>query len=341
MRFTRCDGSVALAALVAALALSACGGSGSTIPVVPSPSVTSPSFPASSFTVPPFPTPSFTAPAFPVPVFPAPTFPATTVPGTGVQGPQVRFVNGDFRLSAVDVTLTPGAPNVSTIVKTLPYAQPTDFFTASIFNTITVRQGGTGGSGTVLAICTLPQLANNTAYSLVIADRTGAPNCMLFLDANYTAPQQYRVHHAAANAALTQFAVTNLAYGVAPSSGAAFVMQGTAPLGAFVIAQNVPTTAVTMGNQAPRGAGVTFVVARLVSPASTLEPLATLPLTAVFAPGSFVQPDDTGTFPLAPYAGISLYAIDCTPAEIAALPGSSRITCGPTGIALIGVFDTR
>jgi hypothetical protein len=338
MRFTRHAGSVAL---IPMLALSACSGSGSTVPTVPAPAFTAPNFTVPSFTTPPFPAPAVTAASFPVPVFPAPTFPATVVPGTGVQGPQVRFVNGDFRLSTIDVTFTPGAPNVSSAVRNLPYAQPTDFFAASTFNTLTLRQGGTGTAGAPLAICTLPQLANNTAYSVVIADRVGFPNCMLFLDANFTALRQYRVHHAAADAAITQFAVINLAYGVSTSGGAPFVMQGTVPLGAFVTAQNVPTTAVTMGNQAPTGSGATFVVARLVSPASTLEPLATLPLVAVFAPGTFVQPDSLGALPFAPFAGISLYAIDCTPVAIAAIPGSNFITCGPAGIALTGVFDAR
>lgn len=341
MRFTRHARPAALAALLAVLALSACSGSGSTVPTVPAPSFTGPSFPAPSFTNPSFPAPSFTAPSFPVPVFPVPTFPATIVPGTGVQGPQVRFVNGDFKLSTIDLTFTPGAPNVSSAVTNLPYAQATNFFTASSFNTITLRQGGSGASGTLLAVCTLPQLANNTAYSVVVADRTGAPNCIVFLDANYTAPRQYRVHHAAADATIFQFAVTDLAYGVSSSSGGALAMQGVVTLGAFVPVQNVPTTAVTLGNQAPAGAGTTFVVARLVPPAATLAPLATLPLVGVFAPGSFVQPDSVGTLPFAPYAGISLYAIDCTPAAIAAVPGSNLLTCGPTGIALIGVFDTR
>jgi hypothetical protein len=338
MRFTRHAGSVAL---ITVFAFSACSGNGSSVPAVPTPLFTTPNFTVPSFTPPPFPAPAATAPSFPVPVFPAPTFPATVVPGTGVQGPQVRFVNGDFRLSTIDVTFTPGAPNVPSAIRNLPYAQPTDFFAAATFNTLTLRQGGTGAAGTPLAICTLPQLANNTAYSVVIADRIGAPNCMVFLDANYTAPRQYRVHHAADDAAITQFAVTNLAYGVSTSAGAPFVMQGTAPLGAFVTAQNVPTSAVTMGNQVPTGAGATFVVARLVSPAATLEPLATLPLIAVFAPGTFVQPDSQGALPFAPFGGVSLYAIDCTPPAIAAIPGSNFITCGPTGIALIGVFDTR
>jgi hypothetical protein len=289
------------AALLAVLALSACAGGGSSTPFVS----------------------------------------ATGLPGTVVLGPQVRLVNGDLRVGLIDLTVTPtGPPNSALMVTQLPYAQATDFFTASAFSTVTMRPGGSGPFGTVLQVCTLPALVNNAVYSVVIADQTGIPNCMVFLDANYSGVGQYRVHYAAADAALVNFGLTSLAYGVATSLGATPLMQGVVPLGAFVNQQNIPTSSGTLRNQAPTGAAA-FVIARVTSPGATLVPLAELSVRGVFAPGSFVQPDSLGVLPFRSYAGISLYAIDCTPSAIAAVPGSNAISCGPTAIALVGVFDTR
>jgi hypothetical protein len=262
----------------------------------------------------------------------------TGVPGTGGLGPQVRFVNGDLRVGLIDLTVQP-PPTTSVTITSLPYAQATDFFTASYSTIVTVRPSNSGPNGTVVAVCTLPPLTNGTVYSVVVADHNGFPSCMVFLDANYTAVRQYRIHHAAADAATFGFGLQSLAYGVATSVGGTLVMQGIAPLGAFVNTQNVPTTAGTLGNQALPD-GTAFAVARVTSPGTTLVPLAELGVSGMFAPGSFVQPDTLG-LPFASFLGVSLYAIDCTPLAVGTLPGSNAITCGPTAIALIGVFDTR
>jgi hypothetical protein len=265
--------------------------------------------------------------------------PVAGLPGTGAVPPQVRFVNGDLRIGTIDLSVQPPPTSTVTVAR-LPYAQATDFFAFPNFITVTVRPGGSGPSGGVLAVCVLPQLANGTAYSVVIADRVGVPSCMVFSDANYTATGQYRMHYAAADAAITTFGVASLAYGISTAVGGPLLMQGIAPLGGFVNTQNVPTSSPTLGNQVFAGT-VAWAVAPVTSPGAALVPLAELSLAGVYQPGTFVQPDPSGVLPFQTFVGESLYAIDCTTLAIGALPGSNLLTCGPAAIALIGVFDTR
>jgi hypothetical protein len=269
----------------------------------------------------------------------APAIPVAGLPGTSAQAPNVRFVNGDLRIGAVDLSVQP--PPTSTVtVSHLPYAQATDFIAFANFATVTVRPGGSGPFGAVLAVCVLPQLANGTAYSVVIADRNGVPSCMVFSDANYTVPGQYRMHYAAADAAIVNFGLGSIAYAVSTAVGGPLLMEGIVPLGAFVQTQNVPTSTRTLGNQVLSG-GVAWAIARVTSPGAALVPLTELGLAGVFQPGTFVQPDPSGLLPFQTFIGVSLYAIDCTTLAIGMLPGSNLITCGPASIALIGVFDTR
>ena len=64
--------------------------------------------------------------------------------------------------------------------------------------------------------------------------------------------------------------------------------------------------------------------------------LDSLNASSLFASGSLAQPDTAGTLNFPSTAGTSLFAIDCTPAAVAAMPG---VQCN-SGVALIGTFDT-
>jgi hypothetical protein len=258
---------------------------------------------------------------------------------TGQQS-QVRFVNGDPKAGVLDMYVFASASSQgqSAAVTNLSYAQATDFTAqSSVSNTVTARVAGSGPSGSVVTSCNLPPLTNNTQYSVVIADKNGTPNCMLFQDANYGASAQYRFHFAAADAVAANAALGTVAYGVGTTS-ATFTAQGTASLGGFV-GGTVPTVVGTTGNQAAT-TGAVFAMGTNASAGASATPLVTLQTASIFTPGAFTQPDAAGTLPFSTYAGTSLYAIDCTSVSIAAIGGATGIAC-TNGIALIGVFDTK
>jgi hypothetical protein len=70
--------------------------------------------------------------------------------------------------------------------------------------------------------------------------------------------------------------------------------------------------------------------------APTFPAQASLNASALFASGSTQQPDTAGALDFPNTAGTSLFAIDCTAAAVASLPG---VACNAS-VALVGTFDT-
>jgi hypothetical protein len=250
---------------------------------------------------------------------------------------QVRFVQGDPKLGAVDIYFyQSNASQPANATKTsVAFGEATDYTPqTAVPNTLVARAPGQT-SGAAITACNLPAITN-TFYSVVIADQNGAPNCMVFQDSPYTNAPQYRMHHAASIAVANNSSLGTIDYGVG-TAAAAFTVQGTSTLGGFVGSQNPVTLAGTSGNQAAASGTVFGIGPSSVAVGSTDTATASLAASAVFAPDSLTQPDTAGTLNFAPYVGTSLYAIDCTGPITG---GSAAIPCNG-GVALIGVFDTK
>ncbi len=191
-----------------------------------------------------------------------------------------------------------------------------------------------------LTSCPIPQFANNTNYSIVIATANGAVNCILFNDANYTgSANQYRFHDASPKANTAIGYGTTLAHGIATAPGtpgtSTFAVLGTAKLGAPAVGAGGQTSFPVI---TPTTMGTTTAVSFAVGPNSgaTATATNTLDASALTLPGSTTQPNagNNFTLPSGSYAGASIYAIDCT---VAPITGSHCVN----GVALIGVFDSH
>lgn len=251
---------------------------------------------------------------------------------------QVRFVQGDPKLGALDIYFyqSAGAATTTPASANVPFGEATDYQQqTAVPNTLVARTAGSAASGPAIASCNLPPLSN-VSYSVVIADQSGTPNCMLFQDQNYSGTAQYRFHHAAADAVAANAALNGAGYGVG-TTPAAITVQGTSALGGFIGSANPLTQAGSTGNQA-NATGTVFGIAAGAATGSTATPSSTLAAASIFAPGTMTQPDTTGALPFSPYVGVSVYALDCTGPIAGA---TTAIPCGTGGVALVGVFDTK
>ncbi len=250
---------------------------------------------------------------------------------------QVRFVQADPKVGALDVYFfqSAGSQTSSAAFSNLAFGEASDYQPqTAVANTLVARSAGSASSSTAVTACNLPPLTNAN-YSIVIADQNGAPNCMVFQDQNYSATPQYRFHHAASIKAAANSALATVAYGVG-TSAAAFTVQGTSGVGGFVGSSNPITQSGSSGNQA-NATGSVFGVGASAATGTSATPLTSLSAPSIFAPGSLTQPDSAGTLPFSTYAGVSLFAIDCTTAIAGA---TTPVPCNG-GLALIGVFDSK
>jgi hypothetical protein len=260
--------------------------------------------------------------------------------GTGGQQANIRFVNGSPDLgSNIDIYLqatgaaAPSAPAAASTTN-MPYGEtslfvpePTTAYTAI------VRAAGSSSSSAALAglACPVPQLATNAKYTVVIAGTAAAGHtCRLFQDFDYGSGAQYRVHDAAASLG------TSVAYGVTNgATPASYSAANTASLGN----SSVGTTSFTQVQPAgpiPNPTSDPVFVIGTPSGTGTITPIDTLDAKSLFASGSLTQPNTAGSLNYPSTAGTSVFAIDCTPAAVAAMPG---VQCN-SGAALVGTFDT-
>ncbi len=260
--------------------------------------------------------------------------------GTGGQQANIRFVNGspdlgsnvDFYFQATGAA-APGSP-ASTTTANVPYAQVTPFVAESpTAATVTLRAAGASASGPALLglACPIPQLANNAKYTVVVAGTAATGHqCLLFQDFDYSLAAQYRVHNGSVNAPAT-LAYTTSSTGTAPGTAVTYNGQQVATKGGSASYTQVQPAG-PIGNAASNPA---FVIGPNTG-ASTFPVLDSLNASSLFASGSQAQPDTAGTLNYGSTAGTSLFAIDCTAAAVATLPG---VQCN-SGTALIGTFDT-
>lgn len=255
-------------------------------------------------------------------------------PALGPVGQQglVRFVQGSPQDRSVDLYMVSsgGTPGTSPLT-TISYGAATDFTAfATTAYTLQVRPAGSGTSGTLLASCPIPQLANNAKYSIVLAHSSlagGAMDCVLFQDMDYTATAQYRFHDAAtALGTGSSVGFGTIAAASAPP-GTPFVVQGNAALGGLAMTpsggQFLQVTPVQI--QGGTTSSSTFAVGANATAGTTESSTTTLAGGSITGPGGASAP------------GTSIFAINCAGAP--SLP--SGVTCGANGVALIGQLDTK
>jgi hypothetical protein len=268
--------------------------------------------------------------------------------GGGVPGQQanVRFVNGQSGTTSYDIYFQSNGstPPSSPLIKALPYAEASDFTPLPTVSgtvlVLTAGQAAPSTGATALASCPIPQFANNTNYSIVIATAQSALNCIIFNDSNYTgSANQYRFHDASPNAAAA-ITTAQVAHGVATAPGipgtSTFAVLGTTQLGTVAVGNGGATSFPVI---VPTTMGTTTDVSFAVGPNSGATSTAqnTLDASALMLPGSMSQPNTANNFtlPSGSYAGASIYAINC---------GSGTLPTGShcvSGVALIGVFDSH
>jgi len=264
--------------------------------------------------------------------------------GTGGQQANIRFVHGAPDLGNVDFyfqatgAAAPTAPAGANTTN-VAYAVTTPFLAEPpVAGNVLVRAAGSSASGPVLdsLSCAIPQLANNAKYTIAIAGNgTGNHTCLVFQDFDYSTGAQYRVHNASRNSD-PALAYNTAATGTTPGTAIPYVGSQTAARGGNTTTP--PTTYTTVQPAGPIG-NATSNPSFAIGPNTggpTFPALDTLAATSLFASGSTAQPDTTGSLNFTATAGTSLFAIDCTPAAVAALPG---VQCNG-GVALIGTFDT-
>jgi hypothetical protein len=260
--------------------------------------------------------------------------------GTGGQQANIRFVNGSPDLgSNIDIYLqatgaaAPSAPAAPSTTN-MPYAQTSLFFSEPPTAYVaTVRAAGASSTSAALAglACPIPQLATNAKYTVVISGtNAGGHTCRLFQDFDYASTPQYRVHDAASSLG------ASVAYGTTTAGApASFSSANTAPLGTSALTSGAVYTQVQpAGPIANPTSDPVFVIGTQTG--TTIAATDSLDAKSLFASGSLAQPDTAGSLNFPNTAGTSVFAIDCTPSAVAALPG---VQCN-SGAALVGTFDT-
>jgi hypothetical protein len=261
--------------------------------------------------------------------------------GTGGQQANIRFVNGSPDLgSNIDVYLqatgaaAPGAPAAPSTAN-MPYGDTSLFFAEpTVAYTAVVRSAGASSSASALdgLACPIPQLATNAKYTVVISGTNAAGHtCRLFQDFDYATTAQYRVHDAAASLG------ASVAYGTTNGgTPATFSASNTANLGSSALTSGAAYTQVQPAGPITNPTSDPVFVIGASSGTGTITATDTLDAKSLFASGSLTQPNTAGSLNFPSTAGTSVFAIDCTSAAVASLPG---VQCN-SGAALIGTFDT-
>ena len=267
--------------------------------------------------------------------------------GTAGQQANLRFVQGDPSLGAVDVYVqaTGSAAPSSATTAGLQYGNVSNFYqeAAPVAYSVIVRPTGASSTSAAVQSCPIPQLQTNAKYTVVLVQTTisgtAAVNCAIFQDFDYTGAPQYRFHDAAYNTgrASYDYGVTNTA---ATTPGSPFTVNGTASQGNLAVGGSAATYTQAQPNGLAPTSNAAFAIGTGGAATGTTEPsVATLPYNEVFASGAGTPttPNSANSLNYPSTAGTSVFAIDCTAASAAQL--GTGFTC-PSGVALIGTFDT-
>lgn len=265
---------------------------------------------------------------------------------TGQQA-NIRFVDGAPGLGAISIyyASTGSTPN-SPLVNSLSYGQATDFIPEPLAaSQVSVRGAGTASTTTpAVGPCNIPQLSNNAKYTIVIGGTGGTQSCYIYQDQDFTSALQYRFHQASPNAANVG---TNVNFGYVTASGnnvpppAPFTVQGAVALPASATAPTGATVAVANPNTIGLSAAspVTYAYGPLGPAIGAQEAsVNTIGAQQALSPNSYSQPNAGGTATLpSGFAGISVFALDCTVATVTAIPGARCLA----GTTLVDYLDTK
>jgi hypothetical protein len=241
----------------------------------------------------------------------------------------VRVVNGAG--SSFDVYFrATAAPLPSAAMATgLAYAVASGYATQSTGTaTLYIQTAGGPAPSTnlpQLGSCTLPALAPNGKYSIVIVNQGSTKDCALFQDLDYTGAPQYRMH--------AVFAAVGYGVIYAPSAqiGNMYTAQGGAGIGNLASASSTYTPASPI-NIAPFSGSISFAVGNATSGGGSAS--LTLDSRYIFAPNGTTQPNTTGALNVAGTAGTSIFYL-----------GNCVTNAGPNvncvaGTMLVGYTDS-
>jgi len=250
-----------------------------------------------------------------------------------------RFVNGSPDAGTVDIYYVPTgtAKNSSPSYSSAAYGTITNFQTEpAVAAQVFFYPTGTTTSP-LDASCAIPSNSSGQNYTVVLAGQVGKNTlqCVIFQDGLYSAPGQYRIHHASPAAAAAGLATVG--YGVSAGVSPTYTQVGTA---SFPNTNN--TVSASFFSIAPSAAvtantATTFDVGASTQTGSTSTTLLSLNASQLVTPGATAQPDTGNTLPSSAgtYNNASIFAIDCTGA--ATPEGSACVD----GAGLIGSFDSK
>jgi hypothetical protein len=250
-----------------------------------------------------------------------------------------RFVNGSPDAGTVDIYYVPTgtARNSAPSYSAAAYGTITNFQTEPAV-AAAVFFYPTGTTTTPLnASCSIPANSSGQNYTVVLAGQVGKSTlqCVIYQDGLYSAPGQYRVHHAspaAANAGLG-----TIGYGVTPPATPTFTQVGTT---AFPNTNNTVSSSffqITPSAAVAASTPTTFDVGAATANGSSDTTLLSINASQLVTPGATAQPDTGNTLPSSAgtYNNASIFAIDCTGATT-----PQGTTCAD-GVGLIGSFDSK
>lgn len=251
----------------------------------------------------------------------------------------VRIVNGAPGAGPLDIyfqTTGSGAPS-NPIISALPFGVGSDFIKepAAAGNLIAQTAGGAspGSGGRPVLSCPFPQMGTNAKYSLVVVSVSGALNCELFQDFDYTGGTQFRAHNASPNSALSSGGGFGTIVAASAPPGTPFTVQVAGPQGTLGASASGSATGFTQAQPttvAPFTGSITFAVGTASS--GTIPSVATLDSRSIFAPNGKAQPNTSGGLNVAGSAGTSIFALDCSAAV------APNVNC-TGGVALVGYTD--
>jgi hypothetical protein len=257
---------------------------------------------------------------------------------------QLRFVNGatDPSGASVDIFFTSSGTQAATgaLVPALSYGSITDFGVQPV--TAAQILIHTANSPTILGSCNIPQPANNEKDTVVIVNSGNATaplTCTEFKDFDYTAPGQYRFHHAAAVAAA---ATPSFSFGVTGGvPSATFTAAGAAAFpGSFAANPGFAVGSAGPNGPVTAGPATGFAIGANAQAGTTVTTIAQMNVSQAIAPSPFPgmsasQTDTANTLPGGGFNNASIFIIDCNGAT------TPQGTACVGGVALIGSFDTK
>jgi len=251
----------------------------------------------------------------------------------------LRFVNGSPDAGTVDIYYVPTgtAKNSSPSYSAAAYGTITNFMTEPAV-AAQVFFYPTGTTTTPLTVsCAVPQSSSGQNYTVVLAGKVANSTlqCAIFQDGLYSAPGQYRVHHASPAAAAAGLATVG--YGVTAGTAATYNQVGTT---SFPNTNNVVSTAffsITPSPAVTANTATTFDVGAATQNGSSATTLLSINASQLVTPGATSQPDTGNTLPSSAgtYNNASIFAIDCTGAT------TPEGTVCVDGAGLIGSFDSK